>query len=142
MTKRLKYTAQECKDIRGIPPKWYDFDTLAITYGIGHTDAMFIEEASPDSVLALLAEHDAITAERDALQRDLNAELAGNAKLREIIGAKGGETMFEFAERFVAERDALAAKVVVLREALARAIDTTYSDTLQKAWIDVLEATK
>ena len=56
VTKELKYAAQECKDIRGLPPAWYDFDTLAITYGIGHTDAMFIAASSPDVVLTLVSE--------------------------------------------------------------------------------------
>jgi hypothetical protein len=55
------------------------------------------------------AEVETLRAESDQLQRDFNAELQGNAKLREILGAKGSETMFEFANRFVDEREALRA---------------------------------
>ena len=79
MTKtELEYAAQECKDIRGLPPKWYDFDTLAITYGIGHTDAMFISAVSPEVVLGLLDEIKGWKADQKENlknQRDLQAEI-------------------------------------------------------------------
>jgi len=95
MTEQLKYVAQECKDIRGLPPHWYDFDTLAITYGIGHTDAMFIAAASPDVVLALIAERDEYQraadtmaashkVERDAL---LDSRHEDEALMREALKA-------------------------------------------------------
>lgn len=64
-------------------------------------------------VMLQLLKIEALTKERDQLQKDLNADLSGNAKLREIIGAKGGETMFEFANRFVVERDALLAAAML-----------------------------
>ena len=66
--------------------------------------------------------------ERDQLQKDFNAELSGNAKLREIIGANGGESMFEFANRFVAERDALAAAAKLALDALVAESRTTESN--------------
>ena len=73
MTNQLKYAAQECKDIRCLPPSWYDFDTLAITYSIGHTDAMFMAAASPDVVLALISERDELKAENERLRNELAA---------------------------------------------------------------------
>ena len=73
--KELQYAAQECKDIRGLPPSWYDFDTLAITYGIGHTDAMLISAASPDAILALIAEVERLKA-RTAELKQANSDLA------------------------------------------------------------------
>ncbi len=57
MTNKLKELALKAKDCNR-ECGWYDFETLAITYDIGHTDAMFIAAASPDAILALIAELD------------------------------------------------------------------------------------
>jgi hypothetical protein len=87
----LRYAAQECKDIRGLPPRWYDFDTLAITCGIGHTDAMFIAACSPDVILSLIAENDALKAQSvDAALRKDAERFKRIAELVSSIYAHGG----------------------------------------------------
>ena len=90
-----------------------------ITQARADLEQLDIEQLRCGVMLQLL-KIEALTKERDALQKDLNAELSGNAKLREVIGAKGGEAMFEFANRFVAERDALAAAAKLALDAMER----------------------
>jgi hypothetical protein len=99
----LRYAAQECKDIRGLPPRWYDFDTLAITCGIGHTDAMFIAACSPDVILSLIAELDALKANaaryrwlRDGLYYG-SVDVAETYITMKVVGSCPTEEQFDAA---------------------------------------------
>ena len=73
-----------------------------------------------ETIDSLFAQVKTLTAERDQLQRNINADLQGNLKIREILGARDNETMFGFAERFAKERDALKADAESWRAYKAR----------------------
>ena len=71
-------------------------------------------------------------AEAAAYKRDFEAELAGNAALRQKYGARENETMFDFIDRMVKERDHFKAMLRERAEALLKAQEELEQLTLGK----------
>lgn len=72
-------------------------------------------------------------AEAAAYKRDFEAELAGNAALRQKHGARENETMFDFIDRMVKERDHFKAMLRERAEALLKAQEELEQLNLGKA---------
>lgn len=96
---------------------------------------------------AVMIENERLTADRDALQRDWDAERDGRLVLRQRFGARDGETWAMFLARLTADRDAALALLRAARKAVVAETECPIPGPEQEAWclllaeIDALLAT-
>jgi len=88
-----------------------------------HHDLLNDEIAAKDTLEALVARNAELEAERDAAMGNIHDEIAANMAFRDAGGALDDEDMPTFCARLIAERDAITADNLALREALLTYLD-------------------
>ena len=85
-------------------------------------------------ITALRQQVKELQGERDAYKRDFDAELAGNAAMRERLGARPNETMFAFVDRLAAEVKTRDEQIAQLQHELVQEGQRAYEAGKQRGF--------